>query len=246
MARRRAYRRSQQKVEVEILSRSLPEWTPLAAIDTLRLAKSLKPGLKSYGLANLGTEFGLAEQAAERTGRPTPLGALRCHADGPTSHPPAVSVDERAAPKGAYGCRYLRPETGIPFVNSAIKIGITGTHSTGKSSFLEAVRQKLDPDLKVQRIGDFAVKAKELGFPILRGHNYESTLWIISECIRLEAEASLANDVVLVDRPVIDALGYLHGALRLTGRKIGDKRSTELVTIVKAHTPDYDLLVRTS
>jgi DNA polymerase-3 subunit epsilon len=56
------------KVEVEILSRSIPDWTPVAAIDTLKLAKSLRPGLKSYGLANLGTEFGLSEQAAERTG----------------------------------------------------------------------------------------------------------------------------------------------------------------------------------
>jgi GTPase SAR1 family protein len=131
-------------------------------------------------------------------------------------------------------------------VISPIKIGITGTHSTGKSSFLESLQQKLGSNLRVHRIGDFAVRAKELGFPILRDHNYESTLWIISECMRLEAEASLANDVVLIDRPVIDALGYLHAALRLTGRKIGERRSAELATIVKAHTPDYDLLVRTS
>lgn len=56
------------KIEVEILSRSIPDWAPLAAIDTLKLAKALKPGLASYSLANLGAEFGLAEQAAERTG----------------------------------------------------------------------------------------------------------------------------------------------------------------------------------
>jgi predicted ATPase len=131
-------------------------------------------------------------------------------------------------------------------ISPPIKIGITGTHSTGKSSFLEAVRQKLEPDLKVHRIGDFAVRAKAIGFPILRQHNYESTLWIISECMRLEVEASLASDVVLVDRPVLDALGYLNAALRLSGREIGDKRAAELAAIVKAHTPDYDLLVRTS
>jgi DNA polymerase III alpha subunit (gram-positive type) len=39
----------------------------VAAIDTLRLAKALRPGLKSYSLANLGTEFGLSEQAAACT-----------------------------------------------------------------------------------------------------------------------------------------------------------------------------------
>jgi hypothetical protein len=133
-------------------------------------------------------------------------------------------------------------------VNPApIKIGITGTHSTGKSSFLEAVQQKLgDSNLRVCRIGDFASRAKSLGFPILKDHNFESTLWIIAECMRLEAEASLAYDVILVDRPVIDALGYLHAALQLSGRKLREGRSEELRTIVKAHTPDYDMLIRTS
>jgi thymidylate kinase len=133
-------------------------------------------------------------------------------------------------------------------VNPApIKIGITGTHSTGKSSFLEAVQQKLaDSNLSVCRIGDFASRAKSLGFPILKDHNFESTLWIIAECMRLEAEASLAYEVILVDRPVIDALGYLHAALQLTGRKLGEGRSEELRTIVTAHTPDYDMLITTS
>jgi len=56
------------KVEVEILRRSLPDWKPSAAIDTLKLAKALKPGMASYSLTNLGAEFGLVDQAARRTG----------------------------------------------------------------------------------------------------------------------------------------------------------------------------------
>jgi DNA polymerase III epsilon subunit-like protein len=56
------------KIEVDILSRSLPDWKPSSAIDTLKLTKILKPGLASYGLANLGIEFGLADEAANRTG----------------------------------------------------------------------------------------------------------------------------------------------------------------------------------
>jgi len=131
-------------------------------------------------------------------------------------------------------------------ISPPIKIGVTGTHSTGKSTFIEAVRQRLGPGLRIHRIGDFAVRAKELGFPILRSHNYESTLWIISECMRLEAEASIANDVVLIDRPVIDALGYLNAALQLSGRRIGGKRTAELASIVNAHMPEYDLIVMTS
>ena len=56
------------KIEVDILKRSIPDWRPKSAIDTLKLAKILRPGLPSYGLANLGVEFGLANEAANRTG----------------------------------------------------------------------------------------------------------------------------------------------------------------------------------
>jgi DNA polymerase III epsilon subunit-like protein len=57
------------RVEVDILSRSIPDWSPQVAIDTLKLAKALKPGLPSYGLANLGIELGLADKAAQRSGQ---------------------------------------------------------------------------------------------------------------------------------------------------------------------------------
>lgn len=127
-----------------------------------------------------------------------------------------------------------------------IKIGITGTHSTGKSSFLSIIEAELaGKGLKIERIGDFATRAKELGFPILRDHNYHSTIWILTECMRLEAEASLRSDVILVDRPVPDALGYLRAALEVSNRSIGNRRMQELVAIVSGHTPEYDILIKT-
>ncbi|UQE03344.1 hypothetical protein [Bradyrhizobium japonicum] len=55
-----------------------------------------------------------------------------------------------------------------------------------------------------------------------------------------------ASSVILVDRPVIDALGYLHAALQVSARTIDSRRSGELMTIVKAHIPDYDILIRTA
>lgn len=128
-----------------------------------------------------------------------------------------------------------------------IKIGITGTHSTGKSSFFAALERALVPlNRRVCRIGDFANRAKSLGFPILKEHTFESTLWIMAECMRLEAEQSLSFDVILVDRPVIDALGYLRAALELTGRTIGEQRLAALTAMVSAHTLDYDVLIKTS
>lgn len=133
-------------------------------------------------------------------------------------------------------------------IKPPVKIGITGTHSTGKTTFFDELEPELARSgLRVCRISDIARAAKSLGFPILTEHTFESTLWIIAECMRREAEASLTNDdVILVDRPVIDALGYLRAALQLSHRTINERRLDELATIVKAHAPDYDLLIATT
>lgn len=127
------------------------------------------------------------------------------------------------------------------------KLGITGTHSTGKSTLLTKVSVELEQHgLKVGRVMDLARRARDLGFPILAEHTFESTLWIIAECMRQEAEASLNCDVILVDRPVPDALGYLLAGLELSGRTIPEKRLNGIRSIARAHTDDYDLIVATT
>lgn len=50
------------KVDLEALKRVLPDWEPKAAIDTIKIAKSLKPGLPSYGLTSLCLALGLAPE----------------------------------------------------------------------------------------------------------------------------------------------------------------------------------------
>jgi len=128
-----------------------------------------------------------------------------------------------------------------------IKIGIAGTHSTGKSTFLTSLAEVLEArGLKIGRIDDLARRAQALGFPILTEHTFESTLWIMAECMRQEAEASLTCDVILVDRPVLDALGYLEAALEVTGRNVDPRRLDQLRTIARAHSADYDQLVVTT
>lgn len=128
-----------------------------------------------------------------------------------------------------------------------IKIGIAGTHSTGKSSFLESLLPVLQQrGLSSLKIGGIAERAQTLGFPILAEHTFESTLWIIAEVLRQEAEASLHHDVILVDRPVPDALGYLLAALEISGRAEDPRRIEELRTISRAHAPEYDILIVTS
>lgn len=56
------------RVELDIISRSIPDWKPCVAIDTLKLAKALRPGLKSYGLEKLGVALGHSGEAANRSG----------------------------------------------------------------------------------------------------------------------------------------------------------------------------------
>jgi hypothetical protein len=58
---------------------------------------------------------------------------------------------------------------------------------------------------------------------------------------RLETVASLSADVILVDRPVPDALGYLVAALEVTGRSLAPGRLERLEAICTAWIGEYDL-----
>jgi DNA polymerase III epsilon subunit-like protein len=55
------------RIELETISRSIPDWAPRAAIDTLKLARILRPGLPSYGLEKLGKSLGHSDEAARRS-----------------------------------------------------------------------------------------------------------------------------------------------------------------------------------
>ncbi|NKK87523.1 hypothetical protein ELH23_31365 (plasmid) [Rhizobium ruizarguesonis] len=127
-----------------------------------------------------------------------------------------------------------------------LKIGVAGTHSTGKSTLLGALRTQLEAEgLRVALVKDLAVAARDAGFPILREQTEDTALWIMAEGIRREAEAALANDVILVDRAIFDALGYLEAALDVTGRPRSNGRHSILQGLARAYARDYDLLVIT-
>jgi DNA polymerase-3 subunit epsilon len=57
------------KVEVDAITRAVPDWRPTMAIDTLKLARLALPGRSSYSLENLGTDLGLSEIAARESGK---------------------------------------------------------------------------------------------------------------------------------------------------------------------------------
>jgi hypothetical protein len=93
----------------------------------------------------------------------------------------------------------------------------------------------------VAYVHDSAVNAQDRGFPILADHTFESTAWLMARAIELESEATLAAEVILVDRPVADALGYFRAALLHTSRAIAPARMEALERICEAWAPEYDL-----
>jgi predicted ATPase len=126
------------------------------------------------------------------------------------------------------------------------KVGIIGTHSTGKTTFLNNLEASLKSSgLTVERIERVAVRAQELGFPILTEHTFESTLWVMAEILKQEAEKSLCCDVILVDRAILDALAYLRAALQISRRTLDAGRVEELTEIARAHAKNYDVLIAT-
>lgn len=127
------------------------------------------------------------------------------------------------------------------------KIAITGTHSTGKSTFLNQLERRLtSTGYRVATVNNLACSAQSLGFPILRNHTYESTLYIMAEVFRQEAHLSLSNDVILIDRPPTDAFAYLVAALHATDRTLPQSNLTELQCMALNHTRNYDHLLSTS
>jgi hypothetical protein len=63
--------------------------------------------------------------------------------------------------------------------------------------------------------------------------------------ISRELEASLAADVVLVDRPVPDALGYYRAALAYREEACPEHWADYLFTLAKHHAGTYDLIFNT-
>lgn len=90
---------------------------------------------------------------------------------------------------------------------TSVKIAISGTHSTGKSTFVDRLAGKLTA------LGrDYSVIreiVRECRLPILKEQTTASTLWMVATGIVEEVEAEQSGSVVLVDRPILDPLAYL-------------------------------------
>ncbi|MCP3104499.1 ATP-binding protein [Myxococcus sp. K15C18031901] len=127
-------------------------------------------------------------------------------------------------------------------------IGIAGTHSTGKSTFVETLQERISSQgFRAEKIGDLATNARSKGFPILRDHTFESTLWLMATGIQRELEALNSQpDVLFVDRPLPDALGYLFAALDHRAEMIRIEERRYLVDLARNHAQRYGIVFLTS
>ncbi|MCO1575476.1 ATP-binding protein [Crossiella sp. SN42] len=132
-------------------------------------------------------------------------------------------------------------------VEQPVTVAVLGTHSTGKSTFLARLAHELRRrHISVGTVADLGEQAQRIGLPILFNHTWASTLWIMTRGISDEIEASLHSDVVLVDRPVPDALGYYRAALEYRRETADPVQLTKLHEIARGHSDRYDLTFRTT
>ncbi len=131
-------------------------------------------------------------------------------------------------------------------VERPLVIAVAGTHSTGKSTFLSRIAHELRrADLEVATVADLGERALQSGLPILHSHTYASTLWIMTRGISNEVGTWPHVDVLLVDRPVPDALGYYLAALEYRDETPDPAALGRLRSMAVHHSVHYDLIFRT-
>jgi predicted ATPase len=131
-------------------------------------------------------------------------------------------------------------------VERPVTIAVAGTHSTGKSTFLARLAHALRREgVEVATVADLAEQAHRTGLPILHAHNYTSTLWIMTRGISEELATWPHADVLLVDRPIPDALGYYLAALAYRDEEPDPAAIDHLSTLAHHHSIHYDLVLRT-
>ncbi|GAB2702887.1 AAA family ATPase [Kitasatospora kifunensis] len=126
------------------------------------------------------------------------------------------------------------------------RIGIAGTHSTGKTLLARRIEMELRATgLAVARTGGLAKRAAQLGFPKMTRHTSASTEWIISAGAAAVLEAERSADVVIMDRTPYDALAYYLAALQHR-RELPDTADlVRLTALAELHTRHPVVLLAT-
>ncbi|MFJ2225553.1 AAA family ATPase [Streptomyces anulatus] len=131
--------------------------------------------------------------------------------------------------------------------NTPIRIGVLGTHSTGKTTLLRRIEMELRANgATPARTGGIGKRAAQVGLPKMERHTAASTEWIIAQGIADEiAAAAQGADVVLADRAALDAVAYLSAALEFRGEQFDQMEEIRLLLMAFTQMSKYDLLLAT-
>lgn len=117
-----------------------------------------------------------------------------------------------------------------------MKIGITGTHGTGKSTLAYKLANRLKRRFPNKSIYILQEIARECPFPINKKGTLDSQVWLLTTQLVRELELSLCQyDIVITDRCIVDPLAY---AITLGI----DVANTGLIYLVKTYLKTYDYI----
>lgn len=129
-----------------------------------------------------------------------------------------------------------------------IKISISGSHSTGKTTLVGAIQTFLK--LKghtVNTVQEVARESVRKGFPINENATYETQLWIMHRqiCRELEESRELEKSLdrtnfLLCDRSIMDNCAYTH-YLKLK-KIITKEQMKSIIKLMKWWIPTYKLI----
>jgi len=88
-----------------------------------------------------------------------------------------------------------------------MKIGVTGSTCSGKTTFIDYLRFNL-PDLR-KKIELVTERASECPYPLNEKGGFRTQWWIQSQQIAKEYDVQGRADVVITDRTVFDSIPYL-------------------------------------
>lgn len=132
-----------------------------------------------------------------------------------------------------------------------IRIGIMGTHSTGKTTLLKRIEMELRAHgILVARTGRLGKRAALTGLPKMQHHTAASTEWIITQGIANEIAATAHPNsepiqVVLADRAAWDALAYFHAAEEWRQESPNPLERERLRLLASTQASKYHLLLAT-
>ncbi|MFI6085007.1 AAA family ATPase [Streptomyces sp. NPDC051217] len=129
-----------------------------------------------------------------------------------------------------------------------IRIGIMGTHSTGKTTLLKRIEMELRAHgIPVARTGRLGKRAALTGLPKMQHHTATSTEWIITQGIADEIAAIRPDpepiQVILADRAAWDALAYFHAAEEWRQETQDPLERERLRLLASTQAPKYNLLL---